>query len=298
MAHHRVALHHPLIMFRHPLLVLGFLAVATASAQDSLFYRDGKTITGRVEEIGVELVRYRTASGDAQVLVVAEKRDLARIRLEGGQEFVLSSFSDDVPGSEAFLARRSILSADVIAPALNHAVVGYERWIARRTSLCMKAGYIGIGHYSEDSRTIRTSGALGKAGMKFILPRSRRRIPNPRDGHPLAGWYLKPELVISAWGVDEQYYYYYPNSYSTVGNNYVSAALNLTIGRQLILGEHFTFDISGGLGYGTQWKNGAQTSGLGDTYSYDRREYSYSHLFLGSRAPLTVSGGVMFGYLL
>lgn len=284
-------------MFRHPLLVLGFLAVASASAQDSLYYRDGKTITGRVEEIGVELVRYRTASGDAQVLVVAEKRDLARIRLEGGQEFDLNSFTDDVPGSEAFLSRRTILSADVIAPALNHAVVGYERWISRRTSLCVKAGYIGIGHYSEDYRTIRTSGALGKVGVKFILPKSHRRIPNSRDGHPLAGWYLKPELMVSGWGVEKQNYYYYPSSYTTVRNEFVSAALNVTIGRQLILGEHFTFDIFGGLGYGTQWKNGVQTSGLGNIYNYDRQEYSYSHAFLGSRVPLTVSGGLMFGYL-
>ncbi len=290
MAHHRVALHHPLIMFRHPLLVLGFLAVATASAQDSLFYRDGKTITGRVEEIGVELVRYRTASGDAQVLVVAEKRDLARIRLEGGQEFILNSFTDDVPGSEAFLSRRTILSADVIAPALNHAVVGYERWIAPRTSLCVKAGYIGIGIRDSEAQTYRRRGGLAKLGVKFILPLPQfDRLP-ARDRHPLSGWYLEPELVVSAWERDHSSF----NPYLT-SPSYLSGGLMLNIGRQLFIGERVTFDIHGGLGYAAEWIDGHST---GTSYAWNREGYAFTHGFLGENTILAVTGGVLFGFAL
>ena len=270
---------------------------AWASAQDSLFYTNGSLVVGQVEEVGLDAVRYRTLSGSTSVLVVAEKRDLARIKLQGGQEFVLNSVHSDVIATDDFLGRTQAISMDFIAPALNHLTIGYERAIGRRMSLAVKAGFIGLGKYAESYNTIHTTGALAKVGIKFILPASRRRIPNMRDGHPLAGWYLKPELMVSGWSSEQLYYDYHYGSSSRT-NDYFSVALNMTVGRQVLLGERFTFDLFGGLGYGTQWRNGKQTAGLGDIYyNYDRQEYAYSHAFLGSRIPLTVSGGMMFGFL-
>lgn len=285
-------------MARRQLLSAVLLSIsALANAQDSLFYTNGSFVVGQVEEVGLEAVRYRTFSGNNSVVVVAEKRDLARIKLHGGQEFVLNPMYADVIASDEFMGRTHAISVDFIAPALNHLTFGYEQVIGPRMSLVVKAGYIGIGNYAESYNTIHTSGALGKVGIKFILPVSRRRIPNARDGHPLAGWYLKPELMASGWS-SEQQFYDYPYGSSTFRNDYFSVSLNMTVGRQVLLGERFTFDLFGGLGYGTQWKNGKQTAGLGEIYyNYDRQEYAYSHAFLGSRIPLTVSGGMMFGFL-
>ncbi len=127
-----------------------------------------------------------------------------------------------------------------IAPALNHLTLGYEQLLGPRMSLAVKLGYIGIGHYTENYNTIHTAGALGKVGIRFILPVSRRRIPSSREGHPLAGWYLKPELIISAWSSEQQYYYHNNYPYSSSTNDFVSTALNMTVGRQVLLGERFT----------------------------------------------------------
>ena len=55
------------------------------------------------------------------------------------------------------------------------------------------------------------------------------------------------------------------------------------------------FDINGGLGYGTQWRDGKVT---GTGYENPgRQEYSFSHAFFGNASPLVVSGGLGFGYV-
>lgn len=282
---------------RYALMPIALLLARAVISQDTLFYANGKFVTGRVEEVGVELVRYRTSSGDASVLIVAEKRDLQRIKLQGGQEFILDNRTGDGTATEEFLRRKQIVSLEVLAPALNHLVVGYERSIGSGLSVCGRVGYIGILNfdgYTDDA--LDSKGGMVALGIKFLLPPNRRRIPSARDQHPLAGWYLRPELFVSAWERHYNYYYsYYPPVISSTSTlPYTSCAINLTIGRQLLLGERITFDIHGGLGYGLQWYRGRIMSS--NSFDSDRQYYAFSHLFLGDRTPLTISGGLSFGY--
>lgn len=263
-------------------------------AQDTLFYTNGNKIAGHVEEVGVELVRYRTASGSSSVLIVAEKRDLLRVKLEGGQEFVFENVSTDVPASAQFMARKQVLSLDVIAPALNHVTIGYEHLLGLRSSLVVKAGYIGLWEKDRSGETLDKQGWLVKIGPKFIMPPAAKRYPSARERHPLAGWYLRPELMFSYW-TDNSNFYYYPNPSPSKKTFYSSAALNLVIGRQVLLGERCTFDIFGGLGYGISWRNGVTSEYEGGYYG--REAYSYSHVFFGGGNPLCASGGMLFGYV-
>lgn len=281
---------------RHIVTVL-FLALAASQglqAQDTLFYTNGKYFTGHVEEIGLDLVRYRTTSAGTSVLITAEKRELSRIKLEGGQEFVFNDVSTDVPLTDAFMSRKQVVSVDVLAPALNHATIGYERVIGPRVSFSSKLGYIGLGNYGPYQGSRDYHGGLIKLGVKFILPVSPKRNQTARDKHSLAGWYLRPELMFSAW-TKRHVNYYNQNSYDQ-GMTVSSLALNLVVGRQVLLGERFTFDLYGGFGYGAQWFDGQPVNSLND-YSYNREEYAFSHAYLGYRTPLTVSGGMMFGYI-
>ncbi|MBL7940070.1 MAG: DUF3575 domain-containing protein [Flavobacteriales bacterium] len=277
-----------------PLLTLILLLCSSSPlwAQDSLFYANGNTVVGRVEEVGLDIVRYRTTSGTSSVLIVAEKRDLLRVKLEGGQEFVFAEASNDVPATEAFMARTQQVVLDVLAPALNHITVGYERALGRRLSIEAKLGYIGLWVRDNDGQ-LEQQGWMMKVGPKFIMPSGTRRYSIARDKHPLTGWYLLPELMYSHW-TDTRTYYLYNEATTRYRTNYSSAALNLVIGRQILLGERFTFDIHGGLGYGMQWRNGEPNGG---NYGYGREEYSYTHLFFGGQSPLTCSGGLTFGYV-
>lgn len=279
---------------RTPLLSLFCLLCSLAFAQDTLFYANGKYVTGQVEEIGSEQVRYRTRSGDGSVLVVAEKSELERIKLQGGQEFnVAMAVAEKAPSAE-FMKRKQALSLDVIAPALNHATIGYERVVGERMNLVIKAGYIGLGLWeNQNYYNTRYSGGLMKVGLKFILPRSNRRAPSFRDTHPLAGWYLRPEIMVSIWS-ERDYYgaqHFAPEDYTT---DYSSAAFNLIIGRQIMLGERCTFDLFGGIGYGAEWQG--RVFNNPNSYYYNKEAYAFSHAFISNRSPLAFSGGLMFGY--
>jgi hypothetical protein len=272
------------------------LCAAPLQAQDSLFYTNGQVIVGQVEEVGVDLVRYRTASAGTSVVIVAEKRDLRRVKLAGGQVFVFNNVSTDVPASAEFMARKQAISLDVLAPALNHITMGYEMVVGRRVSLSLKAGYIGLWERDDYDDGLLDQGFLVKVGPRFILPPSSKRYTSAREQHPLAGWYLRPELLFSYW-TRNSYSYYGPYNWNNSTNRktfYSSAALNVVIGRQVLLGERFTFDIHGGLGYGVQWINGESST---DPYSYNREQYAYSHAFFGQSSPLTGSGGMLFGYV-
>ncbi len=279
-------------------LVICLMALQ-ARSQDSLFYTNGNVIVGQVEEIGLDQVRYRTSSAGTSVLIVVDKRDLASIKLQGGQTYKFGTAGMEGPVNADFLSRRNVLSLDVLSPALAHVTVGYEHVLGRRVSFVAKAGYIGLWETERYDDTFNSKGGLFSAGVKFTLPYSAKRIPSARDAHPLAGWYLRPELVVSAWTRTRYNYYYYDpyggSLMTTTTNDYATAAIILSVGRQVILGERFTFDISGGFGYGTQWQDG---EGTGTGYnSPGRQEYAFSHAFFGNASPLVVSGSLRFGYI-
>lgn len=288
---------NPTIAFRYTIASL-FLALSSPGiqAQDTLFYGNGEKIIGQVEEVGVDLVRYRTTSGGSPVLIVAEKRDLLRLKLAGGQEFVFNNVSTDVPATAAFMGRTQAISLDVIAPALNHITIGYEHLLGLRSSLVVKAGYIGLWKKERNGETLDKQGWMVKIGPKFIMPPATKRYPSARDKHPLTGWYLKPELMFSYWTDNlVSYGFYDPSTRTTNKIFYSSAVLNLVIGRQVLLGERFIFDLYGGLGYGTSWRNGIASGYDSGGYS-SREEYSFSHAFFSSGNPLCASGGMLFGY--
>lgn len=285
--------------YRSTLLLFTLLLTAFTHAQDTLFYTNGDKIIGQVLEVGTDVVKYVTPSGGSSVTIAVNKIDLERLHLASGQSFVFNERGTGAVTSEAFMQRTKLLSVDFLSPALDHFTVGYEMLLRPRMSLAIKAGYIGLGQYGPNNNTTGQRGGLLKVGVSFILPPARRRIAADREAHPLAGWYLRPEIIANSWGED-RYVYDYLGGSTTYRDKRSDLCLNVVIGRKVVLGERWTFDLYGGLGYGMQWLNGELT---GDQYYYNyyissgRAEYAYSHAFFGSRSPLMASGGMMFGYL-
>lgn len=279
------------------LSTLLLLLASTISAQDTLVYRNGRTIIGQVEEIGPDRVRYRTFSGTNSVVVVTERDDLVRVVLHGGQEYTFNPLQ--AIGADEFLARRNVISLDILAPALDHVTIGYERAINANMALRIRLGYIGLWRSEIASERILSSGWLLRMGPRFKLPSSTKKYSSARDTHSLAGWYMNPELLFSYHADPRvQYAYIGPwdnRPYNTTYTYRSSAAINLTLGRQLFLGERYTFDIHGGLGYGIRWVNGV--AAIPNTQSFNGEDgYKYSHAFLGNNTPLCASGGITFGY--
>lgn len=271
---------------RRLLFVLAILLATANFAQDTLFYTNGDTIIGQVGEVGKETVSYRTNSAGNSVAITVDKLELQRLKLASGQTFVFNDRSGD-QRSAGYTERTNLISLDFIAPALDHFTVGYERLLRPHMSLSIKLGYLSLGIAStQNGEAKKPTGALLKAGVNFFLPPSQKRLRSGRTLHPLSGWYLRPEIIVNAWSQDRASFYY-----EGIRDDYTNLCLNLTIGRKLVIGERFTFDFHGGLGYGLQWVNG-----LPSKESKEYEEYAYSHAFLGN-SPLILTGGLMFGYL-
>lgn len=281
---------------------LAAVLAATSFAQDSLFYANGNIIVGQVEEIGTDAVTYKTTSSGNAVRITVDKQELLGLKLKEGQMLSFAARGMGAPYSAAFAGRKNAITVDVAAPAFNHITIGYERVLDPGLSLVVKAGYIGL-QKNKDlySEVYNAEGGLFTAGLRINLPRSTARILSPGEAHPFAGWYLRPELLYSGWqrASYQSVLLAGPAHYYTeerkVMYHYRSAALVLNMGRSWFLGEHITFDISGGLGYGAQWSDRAPAVNGAYGESYDN--YVFTHSFLGDIAPLVVCGGVRFGYV-
>lgn len=285
---------------RSSLFFLATLFSFAAFAQDSLFYRNGNVIVGQVLDIGLDAITYRITSSGEQVRVVVDRRELSRIHLNGGQTFVISSAQgppSSANGRTSDIADRAPLkhavSLDVIAPAFGHLTLGYEHVVAPHISAVASVGYIGLWNLDEYDKMFNSRGGTVTAGMKFILPRSAKQVHARGDAQPLVGWYLKPEILYGAWTaieyIDEFVDPYYQYTTVKVKADYQSTALALSIGRQLYVGQHITFDIFGGIGYATQLRSGVQAG-------FQRMEYAFTHLYFGTTTPFMIRGGLRFGY--
>lgn len=212
----------------------------------------------------------------------------------------IGNYAAASPDSAAFAGPKNAITFDVIAPALNHITIGYERILQPRMSMVVKAGYIGLWNGNNLSGAVfHARGALFTAGLKLRLSHAAARTPSPAGAHPFAGWYLRPELLFSSWKrigysklVSNRPYVLFTAPGTPY--NYTSAAFVLNAGHGCSLGEHVTFDISGGIGYGAQWYHGEQTVGGSIMGAYE--EYFYSHSFLGGEVPLVLCGGARLGY--
>lgn len=278
--------------YRTTLAIGAALLTAMSFGQDTLFYVNGNRIPGKVEEIGIEQIRYITSSDSTSILVFVEKRELSKIKLQGGQEFVFQDIKSTVTPPPSEDHRKHVIALDILAPALNHAVIGYEQMIDEHMSLQVKVGYIGLWGIADYNTLWNSTGGMAKVGVKFILPPSARRV-SPTHPQPLVGWYLKPEFMYSAWKHRHnevfQFYPYYGTS--TYSDDHQSAAFNVVVGRQVLLGGRISFDLFTGLGYGVRWRNGNSSNDDNN----DRQDYSFSHAFVGRFVPLTLSGGMTFG---
>lgn len=286
------------MMSKTLLLAICLAAMETVLAQDTIMYANGQRIIGAVEEIQRESVRYRTRSAGNEVVITVEKIDLEWVHLAGGQQFQYGPGGWNDPVAQAFMQRKNVVGLDLFAPALDHLTLSYERLLNARNSLVVRIGKIGVWNREKPGQDLVNDGFLLKAGPKLMLTKSLRRAPGLYANHPLAGWYLRPELIFSYWTNTEYPTYFgpiYPQSEERAFKEFhSSAAVNLAFGGQFFLGDRFCLDLYAGLGYGVAWRNGVTQP---EDRRYSQREnYTFSHAFFGGSSPLCSSGGALIGY--
>jgi len=100
-------------------------------------------------------------------------------------------------------------------------------------------------------------------------------------GYNLAGTYVQPEIVYSSFTSSG-------GGILTTSGSFTSSAFLITLGRQMIMGESVTFDISGGIGYELY-----NESTAGET-----RVRYYSHSSFGSESAVAWKLSFTMGIML
>ncbi|HEX2617514.1 MAG TPA: hypothetical protein VHL57_08220 [Flavobacteriales bacterium] len=250
-----------------------------ATAQDTLYLQTGKSLVVHVDEIGLEEVKYHVPG--QEVVRVIDREEVRRIGLHDGTAIAVPHDPMSVAYDPRLLAKKNAVKMEVLSLALDHLTFGYERVIKPWMNVEGRMSVIGVGNAKLGDRG---HGVMFAAGIKFIS-RPEQFQRGMRLGHPLAGRYVKPEILINSFTAG----YVYDGWFNTGGNStrYTNVALNVILGKQRFLGDGITFDTWIGIGYGFQTTD--QGSGFAD------RTWCYNHLLLGNSLPIALSAGMSLG---
>lgn len=184
-----------------------------------------------------------------------------------------------------------ILKVAFFSPLVGHLGLGYEQLLKPGISIDTRVGLIGVG---VPETVDGNSGFYIGGGPKFMLGQDWH-LEGMRQTHPLRGTYFKPELVFS---------YYRNNDIGTISGDpasrsAVGGALLLNFGKQWILADIISLNLSAGLGYGFgNVEEKIEFPGGTSEVSSTNGGYFYSHLSGGNDFPIAITSNFSIGLLI
>lgn len=277
-----------------------------ANSQDKIYKRGGDIILAKVQEIGVDEIKYKLFEDIEGPTYAIEKDLIVKIIFQNGRtETYKSSLKD--PNLYKGQSRNA-LKLNFLSPLTGYTQFGYERSLKPGRSIEFNFGIIGLGKnqvidytfYSPGSTTPQeykrdAKGASFGIGYKFIkTPDFINR--NIRFAHLLQGSYIKPTLYTGVYGeniIDNK-------TQIPIAERRTVAygSLMIELGKQWVFSEQFLLDIYFGLGYCVDNINDDD-----DIYSYsnvssESQAHHFNTIRFGSSPGFALSGGLKIGMLL
>lgn len=269
------------------LLVTAFTFLALSClGQDRIVRKNGQVIEARVEEVGLEEVKYYEWQQNGPLLSIAVDM-LLRVELENGR---VIEFKDPIMDPENYTdQKKSAIKLNFLSPLFESTTFSFERSIRPGRSFETELGFIGLGFNTDE--TDKSSGLHLAAGYKFL------RTPDfysarMKYAHILKGSYVKPQVLLSMYKNEYDYYNYNTGVYSAQEDNVVSGAFVINLGKQVVYDNSFLIDYSIGVGYGftTQDFDGRDI--------YEWRANQYGFFLAGEQTPLVLKFNLKIGLLL
>ena len=262
------------ILFLFSLLIL----FRTASGQDIIVRTNNDSIKAKVIEITIDKIKFQYASMQGGPILEIAKNLVKEIIYSNGSRLTIV-FNPYEVSKDLYIQERShAIKADIVAPFLNHFTFAYEMKLKTGRNIEVKVGIIKPFVWQDLGYA---EGFFVKAGLKFVKL-TDSYLKGLKYIHPLKGSYLKPEIIFgSFWRNEDDNKIYYTN-----------IGLNLLFGKQAILWNFMTFDVCGGLGLGLQNYKYEDPSIDHEDVDFN---YAYSHIFLGKKLPIIISGAMTIG---
>lgn len=268
--------------------ILAMIFTVSASfAQDVIIKKTGEEVLCKVFEIGSTEIKYHKWENLEGPIYTVKKIEVTKITFENGTEEIIKPNELSVIPTERRNYSRAI-TTHPMSILFGHLNFGYQQAIGRNTSVVGELGIIGP-RLGDDIFDRDSKGVYLKAGYR--LKRTPEVVTDDMEwGHNLGGMYVQPTLALSMYKETVTEYSYDPYSYNstltTSKKSTTSAAFLINLGRQMIVGDIMTFDISGGVGFGASNGDGAI-----------RHPFHYSH-GLGIGLPIAYDFTFSMGFLI
>lgn len=257
-----------------------FLFWSNILAQDHIYKTNQEVIECKITEIGEEEVKYKRDNQDVVFVISTSK--IEKIVFENGEQL---TFTQAINDPENYIgAKKTAWKIGLISPVTGATNFGFERLLNPGRSFELNLGVIGLG---QNISNRNSKGAYIKAGYKFMAS-PNFNIRGITYNHPLQGWYLKPEIAITAYQ-EKSIGNNWPNVYYQRSADIFSSALLLNLGKQSIFANVLILDLNIGIGYGF---GGV----VGGSSEIGLENYHYGYI-LGEDIPLAISGGIKIGFL-
>ncbi|MGL6267926.1 MAG: hypothetical protein ACRC2O_08365 [Chitinophagaceae bacterium] len=286
------------------ILFISLMAFQVKS-QDKIYKRGGDIVLAKIQEIGVDEIKYkRFDEPDGPVYGIEKDRIVKIIFQNGRTESYKSSLKDPTlyQGQS-----KNALKINFLSPLTGYTQLGYERSLKPGRSIEFNLGIIGLGknqvidyyYYQPGTSSPKeykrdAKGANIGIGYKFIkTPDFINR--NIRFAHLLQGSYIKPTLYTGFYS--ENIIDLKTQIPIAERRTVAYGALMIELGKQWVFSEQFLLDIYFGLGYCVDNikdnDNNSYTS-VSDEY----QAHHFNTLRLGTSPGFALSGGLKIGMLL
>jgi hypothetical protein len=288
------------------LAILGFILLMTkgVQAQDKIYQAGGKIILAKIQEIGVDEVKYKLFEDPDGPTYGIEKDRVVKIIFQNGRT---ETYRSGLRDPELYAGQQKhALKLNFLSPLSGHTQLFYERSLQPGRSMEFSLDLVGAGkNYTIDyiyfdpnnptpEEVKRDAAGVGiGVGYKFIrTPDFINR--NIRYAHLLQGTYIKPNLLMGLYGeniVDAK-----TGSPIEERRTVFYSALMLELGKQWIFGDSFVFDIFLGLGYSVD--NVGDDEFIYSAYSNEGAAMHFTHTRFGRSPGFALNGGLKIGMLL
>ncbi len=273
------------------IVTLFILASVCGYAQDIIVKKDLSEIKCKVSEIGTTEIKYKKWENLEGPSYTIKKSEVNKIKFENGTEELIQQNDMSVVPTNNRNYKRAFTTRP-FSLLQGHFCIGYQHAIKPTQALVGEIGWIGPRIGNGMLGTARDAkGAYGRVG--FRLKRTPEVVMEGMEwGYNLAGWYVQPEISYSLFDYSEDVY---DQNGQRIGSEKITAnsgAFLITIGRQMIVGEVVTFDLSASVGYG--FRGGDKTNSNG--YEIVNPNY-FSHNVGGEDMPIAWNFTLSMGFL-